>query len=1159
MRSTVNYPLTPRRAAVRPPGWLLACFLAVAFVLLPGLHAAATNHVLELRGSQAHAELPVAPFRPLARATIECWVRWDEFGTIRRVFNYGKPRHDLGLAARNGNGLGFVIADGDGDNHLHWLEEAACLRQGEWHHVAALSGPGGMRLILDGVPIEATLGFPGSFAAAAADGVFYLGRSVTDADNEALFKGALDEFRVWDHPRTEADIRRDMFRRVSPGEPGLVFAASFEPGEPILAAGRDGVQLRGAARLVSAALPTAEVVFGTRSASGRVVNGQGKPIEGALVVALAGGRRLAAAVTGREGRFRLRLRLPEDTPVQFESVHWEGRGRTEAQVTVQAGTGDLELGELRLQPIGGAGPGHPHLFREELLRAAGSENPGVREVADQLLRRIPTVNLPPADPEQVRQSGTGFVAGMLTAFSVMHALLFAFQPTARNHFYFAVVSGIAAAMSWPALGLDQLTQHWLALLAVLTLRLFQLLFEPQAPPRLRGLAQAAVAATAVKLVDQFVFGLPGFLVVLARVGGAVVTVGCAVRIGGIALHAWQAGREGARLIAGGVVAFLVLPAIPLAVPGFGGMTFSQLGVVLFFGSTSVHLARTFALASRRLEQQTEELTATNDNLRTANEEIERQKQELAEAKETADAANQAKSRFLASMSHELRTPLNAIIGYSEMLEEVAVEDQHPGYVADLQKIQAAARHQLLLINDILDLSKIEAGKMVLNVEEFDVARLVTEVAATVQPLVARKGNQLDVECAPDLGGMRSDLTRVRQVLFNLLSNAAKFTEHGRITVRAGRIVRPVAAGDAAPTPRITLAVSDTGIGMSPEQLSRLFHPFTQADASTTRKYGGTGLGLALCKRFTEMLGGTISVVSQPAKGSVFTVTLPAEAPAPAPEPALRPASAEVPRPLGGPPPVLAGPQVLVIDDDPAARDLLRRGLARDGFRVITAGSGQEGLDLARQLRPTVITLDVMMPSLDGWAVLTRLKAEPATADIPVVMVTVVDDQNLGLALGASEYLTKPIDRERLHRVMARFRERPGSPRVLVVEDDPAARELLARALAADGWQVAEAPNGRFALDLLADGLPAVILLDLIMPELDGFEFLERLRERPGAADLPVVVVTAKDLTDDERRRLNGHVSRILQKGGFSPQQLAAELRVLAGLPPGTALAPAASL
>jgi signal transduction histidine kinase/DNA-binding response OmpR family regulator len=1089
----------------------------------------------------------VAPFRGLTNATIECWIRWDEFGSIRRAYNYGKPRHDLSLAARNGNALGLVVTEPGHD--VRWLEEPACLELGVWHHVAAITGPDGLRLVLDGVSLPATGGAAGSFAHAAGDGVFYLGRTVTDRDNEALFKGALDEFRVWNRVRSEEEIRRDLFRRVLPGEPGLVFATGFEPGEPVLAAGAAGVQLRGAARLVAAELPSAEAVLGTCLASGRVVNERGRPVEGALVVVRAGDRRLTAASTDPDGRFRLRLRLTADTALQLEALHPEGQVRQEAPVVVPAGARTADLGELRL-----AG-GPPQPFRDELLRVAGSEEAAVREAADRLLRRLPAAARAPMAPGPPRQSGFGFVAGMLTAFSVMHALLFAFQPTARNHFYFAVVSGIAAAMSWPALGLDRFTQHWLALLTLLTLRLFQLLFTPEAPPRLRGLAQAAVAVLAVKLVDQFVLGLPGILVVPARGVGAVVTLICAVRIGRIALQAWQAGQEGARLIAGGVIAFLVLPAIPLAVPGFGGMSFSQLGVVLFFGSTSVHLARTFALASRRLEQQTEELTASNDNLRAANEEIENQKQQLAEAKEAADAANQAKSQFLASMSHELRTPLNAIIGYSEMLEEVAVEDQHPGYVADLQKIQAAARHQLLLINDILDLSKIEAGKMALHLEEFDVTRLIGEIAATVQPLVARKGNQLDVQCAPDLGLMRSDLTRLRQILFNLLSNAAKFTEQGRLTLRAARLLNPPATANGPPTPVISLAVADTGIGMSPEQLARLFQPFSQADVATTRKYGGTGLGLALCRRFTEMLGGTITVASQPGKGTVFTVTLPVDAPpAPTAVPPPGPA-ARSPQPGDPPSGASTAPQVLVIDDDPTARELLRRSLTRDGFRVLAAASGQEGLDLARQLRPAVITLDVLMPALDGWAVLARLKLEPATADIPVVMVSVVDDQNLGLALGASEYLTKPIDRDRLHRVMARFRERPGSPRVLVVEDDVAARELLARALTADGWEVREAPNGRFALDALADGLPAVILLDLIMPELDGFEFLERLRQRPEAVRLPVVVITAKDLTDDERRRLNGHVNRILQKGGFSPQQLAGELRVLAGLPPGPAVPP----
>ena len=863
----------PRPWGVR--GWLAGLALAVGTRAVPGA-APVTNHVLELRGAGAYAELPVAPLRSLRQATVECWVRWDELGDSRRAWNYGRPRRDVSLLARNLNNLGFVIGDG---RALHWVEMPAVVQAGEWHHVAAVSGPGGMRLVLDGVQLPRTNAFTGSFAAAAEDGVFYLGRSVTESDREPLFKGALDEFRVWDHERSEEAIRRDMFRRVAPGEPGLVWVANFEPEE----AGVAGpVQLHGAARLVPEALPTEEGWRRPVRLSGRVLLANGRPAAEALVVVLAGSRRLGAARTGADGRFELLLRLEAPTRVRLDYLHWEGINRSEPSFLLDPEQPVKEVGEVRLRAVGPVrGPFEQHPLREELLRLTGSENPAVREEAGRLLRRGFGGGPPSMGARGPgRWSGFGFVAGMLAAFSLMHALLFAFQPAARNHLYFALVTGLAALMSWPALELDRLTANWLPVLAVLTLRLFQLLFEPESPPRLRGLAWLTGVAVGVLMVDQLVVALPGALTWLARAAGLAMVVVCAVRVGGIAWRAWKAGREGARVIGVGVVALLVLPAIPYPVPGLGGLNFQQLGVILFFGSTSVHLARTFVLASRRLEQQTAELSAANQELRRANEEIESQKQALAAAKAAAEAANQAKSRFLASMSHELRTPLNAIIGYAEMLEEVAREEGRSAEVPDLQKIQTAARHLLLLINDILDLSRIEAGKVSLCVEEFDVSALVAEVAATLQPLVARRANRLEVDCPPDLGRMRSDLTKVRQILFNLLSNAAKFTEYGHITFTVRRQPAPPPAGPAAApaSDQIVFAVQDTGIGIAPEHLERVFQPFMQADASISQKYGGTGLGLTLSRRFCELLGGSIRAISQPGRGSTFTVVLPAELP-----------------------------------------------------------------------------------------------------------------------------------------------------------------------------------------------------------------------------------------------------------------------------------------
>ena len=492
-----------------------------------------------------------------------------------------------------------------------------------------------------------------------------------------------------------------------------------------------------------------------------------------------------------------------------------------------------------------------------------------------------------------------------------------------------------------------------------------------------------------------------------------------------------------------------------------------------------------------------------------------------------EAADRHKSEFLANMSHELRTPLNAIIGYSEMLQEDAADLGAESLTDDLKKINAAGKHLLELINAVLDLSKIEAGKMELYLEAFDVAGLVRDIAAVIQPLAAKNANQLEVRCPGDIGAMRADLTKVRQALFNLLSNACKFTERGLVELAVAREVAE--SGET-----MVFRVTDTGIGMTLEQLARLFEAFSQADAATTRKYGGTGLGLALSRRLCRMMGGDVTVESEAGRGSTFTIRLPAHVADAAEEPA-EPAAPAADAPGTG-----VG-TVLVIDDEAAVRDLMQRFLTREGFRVVTAAGGEEGLRRARELRPDTITLDVMMPGMDGWAVLSALKADPEVADIPVVMLTIVDDKNLGYALGASDYLTKPIDRERLVGVLRQHRrDRP----VLVVDDDAEIRQLLRRMLEPEGYTVVEAENGRVALERLRDTPPSVVLLDLMMPEMDGFAFVTEFRRHEAWRAIPIVVITAKDLSRDDRERLNGYVEKILQKGAYGREQLLAEVRDL---------------
>ena len=508
-------------------------------------------------------------------------------------------------------------------------------------------------------------------------------------------------------------------------------------------------------------------------------------------------------------------------------------------------------------------------------------------------------------------------------------------------------------------------------------------------------------------------------------------------------------------------------------------------------------------------------------------------EQLRQSQQQALAATETKSQFLANMSHELRTPLNAIIGYSEMLEEEARDSGQDAFVADLKKIHGAGKHLLALINDILDLSKIEAGKMELYLETFDLKTMLEDVVSTTRLLVQKKANALEVHLAPDLGTMRGDLTKVRQALFNLLSNASKFTEHGTITLHAAR-ESGGSAGDW-----VVLSVRDSGIGMTREQLSRLFQAFTQADASTVRKYGGTGLGLAITRHFCRMMGGDVTVASEMGKGSTFTLRLPAE---------VRDASKEFDTK-----PLLAnerlpkeGNTVLVVDDDPSARELLQRFLNKEGFHVECAANGPEAITAAKRLRPKVITLDVMMPGMDGWAVLTKLKEDPLMADIPVVMLTIVDDKHFGHALGATEYLTKPVDRERLSAVIRKLRKPAAPGRVLVVDDDPEVREMLVRTFGRQGWATATAEDGRYGLDAVAQRMPDLIVLDLMMPRMDGFEFVSELRKNQAWRAIPIIVVTAKTLTKEDRDLLQGHVQKVLQKGDFSLDELLVELRDIVG-------------
>jgi signal transduction histidine kinase/DNA-binding response OmpR family regulator len=524
------------------------------------------------------------------------------------------------------------------------------------------------------------------------------------------------------------------------------------------------------------------------------------------------------------------------------------------------------------------------------------------------------------------------------------------------------------------------------------------------------------------------------------------------------------------------------------------------------------------------------------DLRTSEAQIDQAMQALENARDQSEQSSVAKSQFLANMSHELRTPLNAILGYAELLIEDMDDTIETDAIDDLQKIRRSAHHLLTLINDILDLSKIEAGCMDVEKHNFDVAALIDDVVGTIKPLAAQKQNQIIINIEPGLGSMVSDSVKVKQLLLNLLSNACKFTDSGLISLSARLLTR-----DGHGTVQFT--VSDTGIGMSNAHLSRIFEAFTQADASITRKFGGTGLGLTISKKFVELMGGDLSVSSEERVGTTFSILLPrylSDMPA-----------------LGTPELVDidtaahqissdAGLLVLVIDDEPMAQELNKRWIERLGHRVIIASNGTDGLKLARALNPNVILLDISMPGLNGWEVLQELKEDPATAHIPAIMVSAHDDRTRAILLGAVELLAKPVARDDLNQLLTLYSGR-SEGKILLVEDDVAMADIYKRSIISAGFQVHHAKNGIEALKLLGkqkDFRMAVV--DLMMPVMDGFQFLEALEIHHANLAMPVMVLTAKDLTQEDRKRLAGHTQMLRMKGSLSPRELIRDIYLLAG-------------
>ncbi len=489
--------------------------------------------------------------------------------------------------------------------------------------------------------------------------------------------------------------------------------------------------------------------------------------------------------------------------------------------------------------------------------------------------------------------------------------------------------------------------------------------------------------------------------------------------------------------------------------------------------------------------------------------------ELQATRDSALEASATKSRFLASMSHELRTPLNAIIGYTELIREEAEAEEGAQIVEDSDKILTASRHLLNLISDILDLSKIESGKIELITERFALEDMCQELADTLRPLASERGNTFVMELEDGLGSAITDRTRLHQVLLNLLSNANKFTKGGLVKFSVRR---------AQAENKLSFAIEDNGIGIAPDRLAAIFEPFVQEDGSTTRKYGGTGLGLAISRNLAQMLGGDICVTSTQGEGSRFEMEVCATLEART----QRTATPSMMRRIARPRPAEDGRlRVMVIDDDPHVHELMRRTFPQDQIALEPIMDGTRALAALAGPAPDLIFLDIDLPEVDGWTILTRLRQDSRLAQVPVVIISIVDNRTFGFALGANEYLLKPLNYAQLLPLLMKLTQGEGQGRVMVVDDEPHARELARRALELAGYEISEASNGAEALELLEHNQPDVILLDLMMPEIDGFELLDRLERHPTWRDIPVVVLSAMDLSRRDMERLN--TRKILSK------------------------------
>ncbi len=559
-------------------------------------------------------------------------------------------------------------------------------------------------------------------------------------------------------------------------------------------------------------------------------------------------------------------------------------------------------------------------------------------------------------------------------------------------------------------------------------------------------------------------------------------------------------------------AVIIIPAAGVGGhPGQLAATVVTVVTLAVMVTTVPEIVRKSRIAGTEADRMTVQIRTLVDRLESANERLQE--------------ADKAKSVFLANMSHELRTPLNAILGFSELLmDDGAGRFTEASRKRFLEQIHSSGKHLLGLINDILDLSKVEAGQMDLRLEPVTIDDAVEEVLRTIEPLAAARGIKLASDAAAG-GEVIADAGKLKQMLLNLVSNAIKFTpQGGQVTVSASRSLNVV-----------EIAVADTGIGIARGDQERIFHEFQQLDSGIGRKVDGTGLGLALTRRLAALHGGAVRVSSVPGRGSVFTLSLPVHA-------ATRERSAAASKhPSKGDADDSARPLVLIAEDNPQAAELVRRNLEHGGFRTEIAVSGPEVLAKARELQPMAITLDILLPELDGWEVLTRLKKDETTSEIPVVIVSIVDSPELGIALGALDYFVKPVPAKELLKRLSRFNfklpDGREDVRILVVDDEEPNVTWLAQVLEPAGFTVITAAGGQEAIRVARSKSPDLILLDLMMPGISGFDVVEALRADKATRSIPIMVITAKDLTDEDKRQLNGHVSTILSRGSTDATDL----------------------